>query len=140
MHHYINISQPCMQQNELSTGRKLPVIVLCNYSSPCREVMKSCKLLQPIAVGWLYLFRTGGEEHHRLWQCSLPTLGFFKICRFWYSSVPPSNWVLQLSPERIICIRQVDSLNVTSSHVHPSFKLFLKTIIMHELYILNENT
>ena len=42
----------------------------------------------------------------------------------------------QLSPERIIFIRQVDSLNVTSSQVGQSLK---KKIIIHELYILYEN-
>ena len=34
-----------------------------------------------------------------------------------------NNWVLQLSPEHIIYIRRVDSLNVTLSQVHPSFFL-----------------
>ena len=92
MHHYINISQLCMEQNERRTDRKQPVMVLCNHSSSCREVMKSCKLLQPIAVGRLYLFRTCSEEHNRLRHCSLPTLEFFKICRFWYSSLTPSNY------------------------------------------------
>ena len=43
--------QLCMEQNERSEGRKEPVMVLCNHSGPCREVMKSFKLLQPIAVG-----------------------------------------------------------------------------------------
>ena len=54
-------------------------------------------------------------------------------------SICLNKWVLQVSPERIICIRQVDSLNVMLSQVHPLLKNFLKTIIMHELYILNEN-
>ena len=89
VHHHINMFQ---LQNDRSVGRKLPVMVLCNHSSQCREVMKSSKLQQPIAVGWLYLFRTGSEERNRLWHCSLPTLGFFKICRFWYSALTPSNY------------------------------------------------
>ena len=52
-------------------------------------VMKSCKLQQLIAVGWLYLFRTGSEERNRLRHCSLPTLKFFKICQFWTSGTLP---------------------------------------------------
>ena len=91
MHHRINMFQ---LQNERSAGRKQPVMILCNHSSPCREVMKSCKLLQPIALGWLYLFRTGNEEWNQLRHYSLPTLGFFKICRFWYSSSMPSIYNL----------------------------------------------
>ena len=88
MNHHINLFQ---LQNERSTARKLSVMVLCNHCSPCREVMKSCKLLQPIAVGWLYQFRTGNEERNRLLHYSLPTLGFFIICWFWYSSLMFSN-------------------------------------------------
>ena len=88
---YINMSQLCMVQNEPGACRKMPVMVLCIHSSPWREVMQSCKLLQTIAVGWLYLFRTGSEERNQLRHCSLPTLGFFKICRFWYSSLTPSS-------------------------------------------------
>ena len=48
----------------------------------------------PIAVFGLYLFLTGSEERNQLRHCSLPTLGFFKICRFWYSSLMPSNFIL----------------------------------------------
>ena len=95
MHHYINISQLCMERNDRSAGRKEPVLALCNHSSPCREVMKSCKLLQPIAGGSLYQFRTGSEEHNRLRHSSIPTLWFFKICQFWYSSLTPSNFDLR---------------------------------------------
>ena len=86
------MSQLCIEQNERSTCRKVPVMVLCNHSSTCRDVMKSCKLLQPIAVGCLCLFRTGSEEHNRLRLCSLPTHRFLKICRFWYSSLSPFNY------------------------------------------------
>ena len=73
---------------------------------------------------------------------SIPAGAYFtekKISRF-------DSIVLQLSPERIICIcqvdsciRQADSLNDTLSQVHSSIKKFKKTIIMHELYILNKN-
>ena len=45
------MSQLCMKQNERSAGRKEPGMVLCNHSCPRREMMKSCKLLLPIAVG-----------------------------------------------------------------------------------------
>ena len=57
-----------------------------------------------------------------------------------------NDWILPLSPERTICIcqvdsciRRVDSLNVTLSQVLSSLKKFKKTIIMHELFILNKN-
>ena len=87
VHHYIKMSQLCIEQNESSKGRQVPVMILCNHSRQCTEGMQSSKLLQPIAVGWLYLSSTGREEHNRLRHCSLPTLWFFKICRFWYSSL-----------------------------------------------------
>ena len=37
-------------------------------------------------------------------------------------SICLNNWVLQLSPGRIFCICQVDSLNVTLSQVHSTLK------------------
>ena len=38
MHHYINMFQLNMEQNECSAGRKQPVMVLCNLCSLCREL------------------------------------------------------------------------------------------------------
>ena len=44
VHHYINMSQLCIEQKERSEGREVPVMVLCNHSSQCREVLQSCKV------------------------------------------------------------------------------------------------
>ena len=79
VHHYINMFQLCMQQNECSAGRKEPVMALCNHSSPCREVTKSCKLLQLIVVGWLYLFRTGVRNIIGYGTVPYPGLDFSKF-------------------------------------------------------------
>ena len=51
VHHYINMPQLCMEQNECSADRNVPVMVLFNRSSSCREVMKSCKLLATYCSG-----------------------------------------------------------------------------------------
>ena len=85
-------------------------MVLCNHSSPCREVMKSFKLQQPIAVGWLYLFRTGSEEpnqkfivvatlrmvgNRRLWSIMLGNANEARKSWVGYSRLPTEFLILE---------------------------------------------